>query len=979
VSGRAAGRRDRHRNYPIFELEPIERRVLLAGGSISGVVFSDWNSNGVRDAAEPVQAGWTVYLDSNDNGALDAGESSVVTGANGAYQFNNLAAAQHVIREIPRPGYVQSAPGPGGIILGGEAGAGAASGPAPQRSYDSNEIVVALVGGAGKSALSRKLSNRPEVAKLVDLGGSSDMYSVSGTTLVRVRLATSLDAQKVATRVRRLPGVSWAQVNYIYDELDPREVTPNDPGYPNQYHHPLMHNDQSWDIAQGDARVIVAVTDDGVDLNHEDLYSSIWVNQAEIPPSRRGSLTDINGDGYVSMLELNDPINRGAFKANDVNLDGKITATDLLAAMGKVGGLDAGTGGWSDGVDQGANNFVDDISGRDFWNNDNDSSPPVNQNHGTHVTGILAANTNNGIGVAGTSPGVTVMPVRFFASTGGTWTSTIVSDSYKYAADNGAKIMSTSYNADLFVGDNIFVSGLQYMYDRGVLHFNSAGNSGAANPSRQNLDHSIYVVNTDAQDLKFSGSNYGWGIDVSAPGTSIYSTYPNNQYQFLTGTSMATPNVSAVAALVWSLHPTWTREQVAAQVLGTAQIIDAINPNFAGLLGAGRVDSFAALTDIIAPPKIKSFNGLPANGAVTTTKPTNFRLDVASVFDAATLALSSFELRGDGGDGVFNTADDYVIPIALTFGGSQSSQYMVGTNRLNFTIPGNMPPDTYRFSMLPTARDPFGQPLDANGDGVAGDAFTRTFTYSALSNPYRVSINTGQIVTGVNFGNHDLLTPKVLGSFFGWATAQEILVVFDDNVGASLSTADLLVQNLTTGQAVDTSAFTLTYDAVSNLARFSVNGILPDGDFRATLVGGGISDQSGNLLDANLDAIGGDNVETQFFFLQGDANRDQIVNSIDFNILASNFGVPSAHFGMGDFDYDRDIDSEDFNILAGTFGASLGGTSAAAVREARWDGVAQSRITLVVPRISALAGFAAITPDEDEFPGLLPDSYARGT
>jgi subtilisin family serine protease len=74
---------------------------------------------------------------------------------------------------------------------------------------------------------------------------------------------------------------------------------------------------------------------------------------------------------------------------------------------------------------------------------------------------------------------------------------------------------------------------------------------------------------------------------------------------------MATPNAAAVAALIWSAHPTWTREQVAAQLLGTTDNIDALNPGFAGQLGDGRVNSFKALSTTVAPPRIRSVLGLP--------------------------------------------------------------------------------------------------------------------------------------------------------------------------------------------------------------------------------------------------------------------------------------------------------------------------------------------------------------------------------
>ena len=757
----------------------------------------------------------------------------------------------------------------------------------------------------------------------MNYSASSDLFTVRDVTLVTVKLSPGTKPRAAVDAFKRLGTVKWAQVNYTYAG-DRRELSPSDPQYANQYHHPLMQNNLAWDITQGDPRVVVAITDDGVDAEHEDLYRNIWVNQAEIPALRRASLTDVNGDGYISMDELNDPANRGAFKANDVNADGRITAADLLAPMVKDGGgNDTGAGGWTDGIDEGNNGYADDITGRDFWGNDNDQREEGFDTHGTHVTGIAAARTDNGVGVAGTAGRITVMPIRFWASAGNIWTSTIVSNAYRYAADNGAKILSTSYNIDGFVSDNIFVSAVQYMYDHGVLHFNSAGNSGAQDPLRQKLDQSLYVVNTDSLDHRSSSSNFGWGVDISAPGTGILSTFPNNTYGLNSGTSMATPNAAAVAALIWSAHPSWTREQVAAQLLGTTDNIDALNPGFAGQLGDGRVNSFKALGATVAPPRIRSILGLPAQNGSTSFKPTTFNIDVANVFDPATINLSAFELRGDGGDNLFGTADDVVVPMTLTFGGSSASTFMVGTNRLNFTIPGAMAPDTYRLSILPSAKDPFGQSIDGNGDGTAGDAFTRTFTLAAFSNAYRVSVNVGQDFANVHFGNHDVITPKVLASSFNFATSHSLAFQFSEDISSSLSLADLTLTNLTTGQPVNTGGFTYAYNAADNTATFLVNAILPDADYRATLGAAGITDPSGNQLDGDGNAAGGDNYDLGFFFMQGDINHDRAVNLLDFNMLAGNFGQSSKDFTQGDLNYDGTVNLNDFNILASRFGQTL--------------------------------------------------------
>jgi hypothetical protein len=230
-----------------------------------------------------------------------------------------------------------------------------------------------------------------------------------------------------------------------------------------------------------------------------------------------------------------------------------------------------------------------------------------------------------------------------------------------------------------------------------------------------------------------------------------------------------------------------------AQLLATADSIDALNtPSLAGLLGSGRANSFKGINNTIAPPRVKSLVGLPAEGATTLTKPASFTLDVRSVFDPATVNAGTFEMRGDGIDGAFGTGDDVLIPMTLVFGGDNAPDYKVGTNRLFFTIPGPMGSDTYRFSMLATARDPFGQAIDGNGDGTAGDAFTRTFTITGLTNPYRVQVDPGEVVTNAHFGNHDVAAPKVLASSFDFATAQSLGFSFNEDVSASLSLSDLL-------------------------------------------------------------------------------------------------------------------------------------------------------------------------------------------
>jgi titin len=172
----------------------------------------------------------------------------------------------------------------------------------------------------------------------------------------------------------------------------------------------------------------------------------------------------------------------------------------------------------------------------------------------------------------------------------------------------------------------------------------------------------------------------------------------------------------------------------------------------------------------------------------------------------------------------------------------------------------------------------------------------------------------------------DVTRPAVSSSDFLFNLAQPAgaphrqRYAFTENVAQSLEPADLVLQNLTTGQTIAASNVALTYDAATNTATFAfpgyTGGVLPDGRYRATLLAAGVTDAAGNALAA-------DHV-SEFFVLAGDANHDSRVNLQDFNILAAHFGGSNKTFSQGDFNYDTFVNLQDFNILAGRFGASVG-------------------------------------------------------
>ncbi len=167
------------------------------------------------------------------------------------------------------------------------------------------------------------------------------------------------------------------------------------------------------------------------------------------------------------------------------------------------------------------------------------------------------------------------------------------------------------------------------------------------------------------------------------------------------------------------------------------------------------------------------------------------------------------------------------------------------------------------------------------------------------------------------------VVPEVTASSFHFATApHKLSFTFDRDVSGSLGTDDLVVQNLTTMQTIPSSDFLISYDTLTNVATFSytgttagIAGMLPDGNYSATLVASGITTIQGAPLASNY--------VQNFQFLQGDADHDGRVNLNDFNILAANFGQSPRNFGQGDFNYDTIVNLNDFNLLAGRFGQVL--------------------------------------------------------
>ncbi len=326
--------------------------------------------------------------------------------------------------------------------------------------------------------------------------------------LYHLQLSKTADTLTQITELRSQKGILLAEPNdRIY-----AQILPDDPDFSMLWG--LQNLGQTlglsgtdiaietvWDNFTDGSDVIVAVIDSGVDYEHPDLSDNIWTSPGEIP----NNAMDDDGNGYV-----------------------------------------------------------DDVHGYDFV--DDDGDPMDGGEHGTHVAGILGAVGNNGIGISGVIWSAKIMPVRFLNSANsGTVSNAILA--IEYAVTNGAKILNNSWGGGPY--NKALLNAILAADAQGVLFFAAAGNQGVNTdqtpfyPASINAPNLLSVASIDDKNTLSTFSNYGkLTVDLAAPGTAIFSTKPNDTYGYISGTSMATPHASGVAALLWSQFPQLNHRQI---------------------------------------------------------------------------------------------------------------------------------------------------------------------------------------------------------------------------------------------------------------------------------------------------------------------------------------------------------------------------------------------------------------------------------
>ncbi len=355
--------------------------------------------------------------------------------------------------------------------------------------------------------------------------------------------------------------VQMNSLNQFFAETESK-VTPTDPDYAKQWNLRMLNLPKAWAIEQGAPSVIIAVVDSGLDMQHPDLRSQLWQNRGEIPDN---------------------------------------------------------------GIDDDENGYVDDVKGWDFsdaptmqgrgdWT-ERDNRPDDETGHGTHVAGIIAAEPNNGIGIAGVAWNCRLMTLRagFVAGAGAFLQSDDVAAAIVYAADNGAQIINMSWGDPV----NVFIvqDAVEYAYQRGCILVAAAGNSGEASSYYPaSLKSVISVAALQQNGQLWGNSHFGATVDIAAPGDEILSTVPGGNYRTRSGTSMAAPHVTGVAALILSTNSTCPNTEI-LQLLTAGSLYPLDSLGGTGLLDAHIV--LISSTGLIAQLDVKQGVAMQNNGAET--------------------------------------------------------------------------------------------------------------------------------------------------------------------------------------------------------------------------------------------------------------------------------------------------------------------------------------------------------------------------
>jgi subtilisin family serine protease len=255
----------------------------------------------------------------------------------------------------------------------------------------------------------------------------------------------------------------------------------------------------------------------------------------------------------------------------------------------------------TNGKDDDGNGFIDDVHGWNFITNTNNSVD--DEGHGSHCAGTIGGVGNNEIGIAGVNWKVSIMPVKFIGSNGSGSLSNAI-EALNYARKMNVRITSNSWGS--LNNSKILKKAVQAVSDSGILFVAAAGNDKSNNdqngfyPASYPMANVLSVAAINGQGKIASFSNFGLlSVHVAAPGVEIYSTSKEGGYNRLSGTSMATPHVAGLAALLVSVNPKWTATELKNRLIKSSRRSYKLAPI---VMAKGSVDAFNALNGIYQPP-----------------------------------------------------------------------------------------------------------------------------------------------------------------------------------------------------------------------------------------------------------------------------------------------------------------------------------------------------------------------------------------